>query len=270
MNPVYHIALTAAVKAGKVIMDIYKEEDLQVEMKEDQSPVTKADKAAHKIIEQLLCTTEIPVFSEEGEQYFYAERKTWDLYWLIDPLDGTKEFIKRNGEFTVNIALIQKGEPLFGVVYAPALHNLYWGVKGEGAYKWELIKEGEITVQQVESAQKLFPGSLPKVFTLVGSRSHLTKETRLFYDKIKETAPNLEIISIGSSLKFCLMAEGKAHFYPRMGPTMEWDTAAGHAIAEAAGCIVTDWGGNTMKYNKKNLENPWFKVCHPSVEVPIK
>ncbi len=246
--------ISTSINAGKAIMDIYDSADFGVEIKADNSPLTLADKAAHNVIMEGLSKTDYPVLSEEGVNIPYSERKRWERFWMVDPLDGTKEFIKKNGEFTVNIALIEKGEPVFGVVYAPVLQTLYYGVKGKGAFKARVEEGvvGDITTLSVSQ-----PGD---ILTVVASRSHLNDETLTFIDECKKTYKETDFVSVGSSLKLVLVAEGKAHLYPRYAPTMEWDTAAGHAVALAAGAKVSQVGGSPLVYNKENLLNPYFVV----------
>ena len=212
------IAVNAAKAAGQAILKIYHSADFGVEVKGDDSPLTLADKAGHEVIMKHLETSGLPVLSEEGRDVPYAERKNWEYFWLVDPLDGTKEFIKKNGEFTVNIALIHLETPVLGVVYAPVLDWMYWGNAVEGACK----QSGK------EAAQALKPAKEQPVRTIVASRSHLSPETQEVIDQY----PGAEVISMGSSLKFMLLAEGKAQLYPRFAPTMEWDTAAAHGRTE--------------------------------------
>lgn len=254
-----HIAI-AAIKAGVEILEVY-EDKFTVEYKSDESPLTLADKKAHRVIAAFLEQTPYPVLSEEGRSIPFEERKHWDSYWLVDPLDGTKEFVKRNGEFTVNIALITKGEPVLGVVYAPVKQWLYVGTSGEGAWKLEL-KEHQLPEKWKKAGTRL-PLKAPegKKFTVVGSRSHATSETEAFIAELQEKHGEIEFMSMGSSLKLCLVAEGTADIYPRMAPTMEWDTAAGDAIARSTGCSVVQYENETsLQYNKENLLNPWFVV----------
>ena len=242
------IAKKAALKAGEDILEIYNKEDFEVELKSDNSPLTVADKASHNRIMEYLVDTEIPILSEEGKEMSYAERKDWDVFWLIDPLDGTKEFIKRNGEFTVNIALIKNQKPIMGVVYTPVLDWLYWGSE-DGAYKTEIGNTQKIITAKTDL-------SIPNL-KVVASRSHLNQETEDFLS----TLQNPEIVSMGSSLKFMLVAEGKAHVYPRYAPTMEWDTGAAQAVVEAAGGkVYKEPGREKFVYNKENLLNPHFLV----------
>ncbi len=257
-------AISAAISGGKAIMDVYKTDDFDVDFKADNSPLTKADKAAHIEIMAVLAKTEYPVLSEEGVELSYDERRAWKNYWCVDPLDGTKEFIKRNGEFTVNIALVANQVPVMGVIYVPVLNELYIGLTGKGAYKLSNISSAQpaVTFEEVKRNGTLLPfdHQLSK-FTVVGSRSHMTDETKQLIEKLAVAHGETEIISKGSSLKLCMVAEGLAHIYPRFAPTMEWDTAAGHAIALAAGFEVTREDGVTpLLYNKENLLNPWFIV----------
>jgi 3'(2'), 5'-bisphosphate nucleotidase len=268
-------AIRASILAGQEILKIYNDPDadFSIERKADNSPLTVADKAAHKIIIQHLEKTEIPILSEEGKTIPYETRKTWKIFWLVDPLDGTKEFIKRNGEFTVNIALIENSKPVAGVIYVPITKTLYAGSNGNynnvtdyksaPAGAWKLTTtEANATFETLKSkGQKLPCSVLPQTYTLVGSRSHMSAETEEYTEQRKKEYGQVEKISQGSSLKICLVAEGAAHEYPRFGPTMEWDTAAGHAIANAAGkkLWLTDFSGE-LSYNKKNLLNPFFIV----------
>lgn len=264
MNSNLTIAIKAALLAGKEILHVYNSEDFDVKIKSDNSPLTIADKRAHKIIEDNLLKTNIPVLSEEGKNIPFIERAEWEKYWLVDPLDGTKEFIKRNGEFTVNIALIQNGTPILGVIYVPVTKDLYFSNKDLGAFKTINI-DSETGIKDINtliiSSFKL-PFILEnETYTVVGSRSHMNSETEEFISKLKEKYGNLEFISKGSSLKICMVAEGIADIYPRFAPTMEWDTGAGQAIAMGAGCTVTQSDEKTpVLYNKENLLNPWFIV----------
>lgn len=294
-------------------MRIYEDPsfDLRVEAKEDDSPLTAADKAAHRVINKLLADTDIPVLSEEGLHLPYSRRRRWRRFWLVDPLDGTKEFLKRNGEFTVNIALVEGGSPVLGVVLVPAKDLLYCGIKGLGAWRLEgagvsLAVEAEVL--RAEKADKPLRGkthklaggergdednglprreadgpvrgeeqpffaavqakgcpmpcfSLPASYTLVGSRSHMNEATRRHLEQRRQQHGSVEVLAVGSALKICLVAEGSAHEYPRLGPTMEWDTAAGQAVAEAAGArIVLCDGVTPLRYNKADLRNPHFLV----------
>ncbi|WP_242916759.1 3'(2'),5'-bisphosphate nucleotidase CysQ [Pontibacter liquoris] len=255
------LIINAALKAGQKVNDIYNENSFTVELKEDLSPLTMADKASHEIIAQILKETPYPVISEESRNAAYSTRKQWPVYWLLDPLDGTKEFIKRNGEFTINIALIKHKEPVMGVVYAPIKKWLYIGIAEEGAWKLELADHA-LPNNWKEQAQLLpLTTSEKKRYTVVGSRSHASKETDDFVAGLETKYGDLSFISMGSSLKLCLVAEGLADIYPRLAPTMEWDTAAGDAIARSAGCKVVQYiNGEPLQYNKVELLNPWFVV----------
>jgi 3'(2'), 5'-bisphosphate nucleotidase len=238
-------------EAGEKILAVYHSSNFSVEAKDDASPLTQADLASHEHIVKSLShlTPELPVLSEESQLLSYQERSQWTTFWLVDPLDGTKEFIKRNGEFTVNIALIDRGEPVLGVVHTPALGVTYYALKGEGAFKEENGQTQTIT------AQKDFGTTL----SVVASRSHAGPETQALLEKLAEVY-SVQVVSKGSALKLCLVAEGAAHFYPRLGPTMEWDTAAAQCVVEEAGAVVTDVKGGRLRYNKENLLNPFFIV----------
>ncbi|NQZ77716.1 MAG: 3'(2'),5'-bisphosphate nucleotidase CysQ [Ekhidna sp.] len=249
LNKLVELAKDASLAAGKEIINIYESGDFSVEAKSDESPLTLADKAAHEKIVSFLTPTGIPILSEEGRSIAFDERSKWDYFWMVDPLDGTKEFIKKNGEFTVNIALIHQGEAVLGVVYPPVLEDLYWAVKSEGAFR----QTGD-NIQKLETSGNDLNQSGLRV---VASRSHMSQETESFVTALKEP----EIVSKGSSLKFLLVASGKADVYPRFGPTMEWDTAAANVIVTEAGGRVTLEDRNTpLTYNKENLLNPYFLV----------
>ncbi|MBR4644426.1 MAG: 3'(2'),5'-bisphosphate nucleotidase CysQ [Bacteroidaceae bacterium] len=253
MNGLLETAKSAALAAGGEIMEIYSDaaQDFGVVKKSDNSPLTLADKASHVCIMRYLQETGIPVLSEEGLHLPYKERKEWKRLWIVDPLDGTKEFIKKNGEFTVNIALVEDGTPVLGVVYIPATGVIYYGLRDEGAWKQSV---GEAPIKIPTFADR-------KNFVVVASRSHMSSETETYIDEIRRQHPNVELISSGSSIKICLVAEGVADSYPRFAPTMEWDTAAGDAIVRAAGKQVVDvQTGIPLLYNKKDLHNPWFLV----------
>jgi 3'(2'), 5'-bisphosphate nucleotidase len=256
-------AIDSALLAGKEILDVYNT-NFQIDFKEDRSPLTEADRRAHNVIAKSLTKTNIPLLSEEGKNIPYDERKDWETYWLVDPLDGTKEFISRNGEFTVNIALMNQGKPIAGVIYIPATDVLYFGAKEMGAYRLNHLSENFAIENSLEKiigfAEKLPLNDTRTAVMVVASRSHLNEQTQSFIEKIKEHHPTAEIVSSGSSLKFCLIAEGLADVYPRFGTTMEWDIAAGHAIAESSGAFVVDEQKNEMRYNKKDLKNPGFVV----------
>lgn len=261
MQQLTKLAISAAIEGGREIMKVYAGDDFNVRLKSDDSPLTQADLNSNKIIESFLKQTDIPVLSEEGEELDFEQRKDWQQLWIVDPLDGTKEFVKRNGEFTVNIALAENNYPVMGVIFAPYLNCLYWGDE-TGAYKAELSStwmDGSTEVLVNELKAISLPGQYPGVMTMVASKSHFTKETGDFIELLKEKAGEVNLVSRGSSLKMCLVAEGKAHLYPRLGPTMEWDTAAGQAIIEAAGGQLIDWlTKERMRYNRKELRNGWF------------
>lgn len=266
INKLLEIAIRASLDAGEEIISVYHKTN-DVELKEDKSPLTIADRLSHKKILEYLSLTNIPVLSEEGKAIDYDERKKWNLFWMVDPLDGTKEFIKKNDEFTVNIALIENGIPVAGVVYAPVLRDLYFASKESGSYKINISSDSPLRHEKV-SVEKLVSLSqrLPvlndsNTFTVVASRSHMTPETEVFINNLKEKHGELNFISKGSSLKICLVAEGTAEIYPRLAPTMEWDTAAGQAIAMYADKSVVLYKNNKpMSYNKPDLLNEWFVV----------
>lgn len=258
-------AIDAALRAGNQILSIYNdpESDFEVERKADNSPLTIADRKAHSVIVEELKSTPYPILSEEGKHLPYAERKDWKKLWIVDPLDGTKEFIKRNGEFTVNIALVAASIPVLGVIYLPVKKELYFAVENEGAYKISNISDrnGKKWEDLVASAQPLPVKDDRNAFVIVASRSHLTPETEEYIHQMKAQHVRVELISCGSSIKICRVAEGKADVYPRFAPTMEWDTAAGHAIARAAGMEIYQVDKNMpLQYNKEDLLNPWFIV----------
>jgi len=260
MQTLLAIAIKAALEAGAEILKVY-ETNFNVETKDDNSPLTQADKNANAIINKYLKTTEIPIISEENRQLDFSERKGWTRCWIVDPLDGTKEFIKRNGEFTVNIALIDNSNPVLGVIYVPVSNELYFTSQdGKSSKKITLTSE-EISVEKIlEKAEIIKPSAITSEVKIVGSRSHLNEDTKNFISEIEKES-KVEIVSKGSSLKFCLVAEGLAHIYPRYAPTMEWDTAAGHAICKAVGVTVIDQTtGKPMQYNKPNLLNNYFVV----------
>ncbi|CAH8295445.1 3'(2'), 5'-bisphosphate nucleotidase [Mariniflexile fucanivorans] len=261
MKILLKIAIKAAIHAGEDIMKIYSE-GFEVTLKQDNSPLTIADENANAIINSYLEKTDIPIISEENKQVSYTIRKDWDMCWIVDPLDGTKEFIKRNGEFTVNIALIKNNTPVLGVIYVPVTKTLYYAIVSDNkAYKCELNSHAfteSIFQNSVEIAAKKEENNQIKI---VGSRSHKSEETDAFIKTLELQGKGIELVSKGSSLKFCLVAEGRANIYPRFAPTMEWDTAAGHAICNAVGLKVTQANKNeALLYNKENLLNPYFVV----------
>ena len=282
-------ALIAAKEAGRIIIEIYNK-GFDVQYKNDHSPLTIADKRSHEIIVAHLANQtshppgELPVLSEEGKKIPFKERSKWEYFWLVDPLDGTKEFVKRNGEFTVNIALINHSRSVLGVIFVPDKNVLYFGAESLGAYKCassdiiELINDTTSVNKQAELLRTIVNGSnkLPlhdllstphgSLKTIVGSRSHPTKELKEFVKTMRKKYGRVRFISAGSSLKLCMVAEGKADIYPRLGPTMEWDTAAGQAIVEQAhGSVLNSETDEPLQYNKENLLNPWFIVRRESV-----
>lgn len=244
-----------ATGAGSQILSVYESDDFDVEAKGDGSPLTRADRLAHEFIVAGLTelTPEIPILSEESNQECMEQRKAWTTFWLVDPLDGTKEFIKRNGEFTVNIALIHEGTPVFGVVYAPVLETCYYGGSEYGAWQASQANPDPVAISVNEYA-----GGKA---TVVASRSHRGEAVDAFIAGLTERAGAPEVRSMGSSLKICLVAAGQADIYPRLGPTCEWDTAAAHAVVLGAGGTVTNTVGEPLRYNKESILNPWFLVA---------
>lgn len=260
----YLKAIEAAILAGKEILEIYGSDNFQIENKLDDTPLTIADKRANKVILEILSSTDIPIISEETKQLPFSERKTWEKCWIVDPLDGTKEFIKRNGEFTVNIALIERGNPVFGVIYVPVTEELYWGnVAARKSFKIKINSVNDLE-QQLVKAKEINPKRSKDILKVVGSRSHMNQETLDYIEEIKkQNNCEVEIVSKGSSLKFCLVAEGLADVYPRFAPTMEWDTAAGQAICKAVGLQVMDKETNKdLRYNKEQLLNSHFLITN--------
>ena len=250
------LLVTIAQKAGDAIMEVYAK-DISVETKDDRSPLTEADKKSNAVIIAALKENypAIPFISEEAKLTPYSERKEWKSFWLIDPLDGTKEFIKKNGEFTVNIALIEDGVPVIGVVYLPAREKTYYGVKDQGSFKLETKNADAVALHSTEHYIN------KNKVVVVASRSHLDERTLEFVETLKASGKEVAFSSSGSSIKFCLVAEGEADVYPRFAPTMEWDTGAAHAVVLYAGKNVFDINtGKPLTYNKENLLNPFFIV----------
>jgi 3'(2'), 5'-bisphosphate nucleotidase len=255
-------AIKASLEAGQAIMQVYNTA-FRIEYKNDKSPLTEADKKANDIINSYLIPTQIPIISEENKQTNYHIRKKWEACWVVDPVDGTKEFIKRNGEFTVNIALVVKGNPKLGVIYVPATKTIYYAdVNNKNAFKAELDSHKTSIEDILKKSTALKPKeSNSNPVRVVGSRSHMNQETLDFIEALKTNGNEVEIVSKGSSLKFCLVAEGNADIYPRFAPTMEWDTAAGQAICNAVGIsVISKQTNKSLLYNKENLLNPWFLV----------
>ena len=256
-------AIDAALEAGAVIMKIYKNE-IEVILKDDESPLTLADQQANACIESKLKAFAIPIISEETKQLPYEVRKNWETCWIVDPLDGTKEFIKKNDEFTVNIALVENGKPKFGVIFAPALNELYYGlVEDKVAYKAN-VAPGTSAAEAIKKSQRIAPQKAADAIRVVGSRSHMNEDTTHFIAQLEQkTGKPVSLISKGSSLKLCLVAEGAADVYPRFAPTMEWDIAAGHAICNAVGLQVLQQNSDAeLQYNKENLLNPYFSITN--------
>jgi 3'(2'), 5'-bisphosphate nucleotidase len=258
------LAIGAAIKAGEEILNIYQT-NFSVETKQDNTPVTLADKSASACILNVLSSSNIPIISEEENLVNYEIRKTWNYVWLVDPLDGTKEFVKRNGEFATNIALVENGKPIIGVIYAPTLQTLYFSRVNFGSYKLHdtrLVSSLNITKvleNLLTHAQKLPVQKLPKNYTIVASRSHLSREVNDHINTLKNVYGIVDIINVGSSIKQCWVAEGKAHEYPRFGPTMEWDTAAGQCILEQCGHHLLDFETKQpLLYNKESMVNGYF------------
>lgn len=261
INENLKIAVFASIKAGKEILKVYNSDDFEIKSKFDNSPLTKADIDSNDKIIETLSKTKIPILSEEGHSIDYETRKKWGTLWVVDPLDGTKEFIKRNGEFTVNIALIEKQKPTIGVIFVPASGELYFSTKEMGAFKVTVDLENFDIKTLIIEAKKIPSERKDNTFTIVASRSHISPETENYVQKMREIHGKVNLISKGSSLKLCMVAEGIADSYPRFAPTMEWDTAAGQAICEHAGFNVIDWQTKKpMLYNRKKLLNNWFLV----------
>lgn len=265
-----------AVEAGKAVLEVYNSGNFEIETKKDNSPLTLADTASNEIIEKGLEGlkqegTFFPILSEEGNSASYETRKNWKKYWLVDPLDGTKEFVKRNGEFTVNIAFVENSIPAAGFVYVPVKDILYFAEKDSGSFKLEKASEVDSTDIFIH-AEKLDHGMKAiDIIKVVASRSHLNKETEEFIKKLEKRFGKIETVSSGSSIKLCMVAEGKADVYPCFAPTMEWDTAAAHAICRYAGVKVIDYKTKEeLKYNKEDLLNNWFLVSSNKIFEEIK
>jgi 3'(2'), 5'-bisphosphate nucleotidase len=241
--------------AGDKILSIYND-SFSVNYKDDNSPLTEADLVSNSIITNALKCYQLPILSEEGKEIKYKERCKWKYYWCVDPIDGTKEFIKKNNEFTVNIALIHKTVPVLGVVFAPAIGDIYYAKKGSGAFK---------NKKKISHLKNNFSNKEIKV---VVSNSHLTNETQKFIDKFRDSSKKMVLLSKGSSLKLCMVAEGIADIYPRLAPTMEWDTAAADAIVRESGCMSYQLSNlKPLAYNKPDLHNPWFVVKNRAIEI---
>ena len=240
-------------EAGDEILSIYNSDDFGTRIKEDKSPLTEADVSSHKVLVDGLrkMTPEIPVLSEESEDIEYEERSEWDRFWLVDPLDGTKEFIKQNGEFTVNVALIEAGKPVMGVVGVPAANTMYWATESAGAFKRPASGD-TVPLHVTENCPER------DQLKVVVSRSHVNEDTEEYARRVSDRQGGVELVPVGSALKLCMVAEGEAQVYPRIGPTMEWDIAAADCVVRQAGGVVRTMSGEELRYNKKELLNPHF------------
>ncbi|MDR2126312.1 MAG: 3'(2'),5'-bisphosphate nucleotidase CysQ [Prevotellaceae bacterium] len=274
MKMLFTTAVNAAIRAGAKIMEVYESGDLHIKAKSDLTPLTLADTLAHDEIKSNLAVTRIPVISEEGRSIAYDERSSWDLFWMVDPLDGTDEFINRTSDFTVNIALIQNGYPTIGIVYAPAYERIYFAAKERGSYRKTNVKP-DINAQfnydeMIENSIKLpVQNTNGNRLIVVTSRLHISPETSDYVNELKTKFPDHTVIRRGSSLKMCMLAVGKADIYPRLDTTWEWDTAASQIIAEEAGCSVHSVESDTrLNYNKENMQNPWF-ICKKATKQDI-
>jgi 3'(2'), 5'-bisphosphate nucleotidase len=258
-------AFRAAIIAGKRILEIFNAEDFQVAMKSDNSPISSADREAHEIIKRLLLNSRIPILSEEGRDMQFEERKAWDILWIVDPLDGTRQFIQKREEFTVNIAFVVGGNPLFGVVYAPAIGDVYFGIKETGSFKINVKNRdlSDYSLQQILAESKKL-GPLPKTngkYTILASYNHVNRETLEYIAEMRKTYPEVEVKKVGSSLKMCMLADGIGDVYVRHTETYEWDTAAAQSILEGVGwCINALDTNEPLTYNKESLLNPYF-IC---------
>jgi 3'(2'), 5'-bisphosphate nucleotidase len=264
-NELFQSAFRAAIIAGKRILEIFNTEDFHVSMKSDNSPLSSADKEAHEIIKHLLLNSRIPILSEEGRDMQFEERKSWDILWIVDPLDGTRQFIQKREEFTVNIALVVGGTPRFGVVYAPAIGDMYFGIKDMGSFKinvdgCDLLSHS--FQQIVTESKKLDPSSkINTTYTILASYHHVNKETLEYIDEMRKIYPDVEVKKVGSSLKMCMLADGVGDVYVRYTNTYEWDTAAAQSILEGVGWNINALDTNKpLTYNKESLLNPYF-IC---------
>lgn len=263
-------AYNAAVRAGAVILEIYHTQDYDIDFKRDNTPITIADRRAHQTIKEYLGQTRIPILSEEGREMLYDERKNWELFWMVDPLDGTKEFIKGNNEFTVNIALVENNLVEGAFIYVPYIGRMFFAVRGDGAFVREHIeadREAEYGYDDIFGGCRRLPLSAGanRPIRIAVSRSHNTPETYDHIDAIRRTHSDAVVVEQGSSYKFCMLAEGSVDYYVRTTHTYEWDTAAGELILSEAGgstCSLPD--GEPLRYNKESLHNPWFvcRSCH--------
>ncbi len=258
LNELLDVAIKACIEAGIKTLTYYSQ-NFEVNFKKDNSPLTEADTESNKIINQALVKTGIPIVSEENKEVDYSIRKHWNTYWLVDPLDGTKEFVNKNGEFTINIALIENGIPVLGVVFIPVSDKLYYAASGYGSYKLENVSKSSETLPFESKIKLPYYEKVNNNLVVVASRSHINTETDKYIKDLEQRTGKIEIKNFGSSLKLCMLAEGGAHIYPRMAPTMEWDIAAGHAVLlESGGNLVQYPSYNSFEYNKENLLNPSF------------
>ena len=266
------LAVNTAIKAGKLIMEVYRSDNKEVANKDDDSPVTRADMLSHRLIHDALQKTQYQVLSEEGNPNNWSDIKKQTRYWLIDPLDGTKDFIRGNDEFTVNIALIENNRPILGVIYVPCKDELYVGIIGVGAWHMKNVTpEAVLTPDDLASGAARLPLSKKNdTYTIVGSKSHFTPQTETFIAKISQYISPVQFVRAGSALKFCLVATGQADLYPRMDSIMEWDTAAGQAIVEAAGGHVRRWpDGQPLSCSNADMRNPEFIAVAPGRDLHI-
>jgi 3'(2'), 5'-bisphosphate nucleotidase len=263
----FSVAFYAALQAGRQVLDIMDSEDYQISMKSDNTPISLADRMAHKTIGDFLMHTRIPVMSEEGRNILFEERRSWDVLWIVDPLDGTRQFIKKRKEFTVNIALISAGSPVLGVIYAPAYGAIYFGHREIGSYKMKIDNLDEVlrySFDDIFAKSMEMPSSgndKPKAYTILASLNHTNRDTMKFVENMKAKHGEVVMEQIGSSLKMCLLADGLADVYARHTNTYEWDTAAAQAVLEGAGYSIRNIEtGSPLIYNKESLTNPYF-IC---------
>jgi 3'(2'), 5'-bisphosphate nucleotidase len=263
-------SIAAAIKAGDRTLDYYMK-SIDIVTKDDNSPVTLADLESNKIINECLKPTGIPILSEENNNIPFDHRKNWKSFWLVDPLDGTREFINKSSEYSINIALIEGDSPEMGVVYIPAKGIIYYGLKELGSFKAIYTSKKTIIALRNESIRLPAENQNNEKLVVVVSKSHLSEETKIFIEKMRNVMGDFELQFLGSSLKLCMVAEGCADIYPRLGQTMEWDTAASHAIARFAGCkIINLTNSLPLVYNKENLMNPSFMVYRRKFDKVLK
>jgi len=260
LSPELMLAIQAALRAGEIILDVYEREHIEVELKDDASPVTEADRGASAAIAEILRMSGAFVVCEESVAPSYEERRGWNALWLVDPLDGTREFLKYNGEFTVNIALLDFDTPILGVIYAPARNEMYFSSHGCGAWYVGNVREAVNSEEGLFGDAKRLPlQSEDRPFRVVASRAHMDEKTARYIDSFRDEHPDLEIVQVGSALKLAMVASGEADLYVRYGTTMEWDTAAGHALLSSVGKqLLTMDLGVDLRYNKEDLRNPSF------------